>query len=371
MRIIQPACSLIVAALVYSSLATSDALEATGSLWCASVRFNSGSDANNQYTSQFTTVNGFNNGEFSPDQTLMSSPYYTYIYLADNWVEMDDFGRLSLNLPPFQDANQNGFHDFFEPSQAASGISSGTCNLNFNGVVTAQASWSRDAGSPYGTCVIQLKKGPVPFLTLTHGFELLEFKGPLTYIAGANGPVGAVHWVQTGSQDTIFEGQFNPVRVETNRFNQLILPAGAWTNLYTFQAWDFSVVELTRDPGWPTNYYGYVEFSDGSFTTGHPDYQYWLLSIDDLNDSDNDGIPDFSDDVGSPVVQPVLSLAYTGGESLVVTVDGEAGKTYLLLECTGLGATWTTNSTLTMSTPTQSVTIPKGTFPTFFRIKVQ
>jgi hypothetical protein len=36
-----------------------------------------------------------------------------------------------------------------------------------------------------------------------------------------------------------------------------------------------------------------MEFAGGDLTTPAPDYLTWMLSIDDANDVDENGIPDF------------------------------------------------------------------------------
>src|SRR5207249_1550530 len=69
-----------------------------------------------------------------------------------------------------------------------------------------------------------------------------------------------------------------------------------------------------------TNYFGSVEFDA-------PDYNLWLLSIDDVNDADGDGIPDISDDPGSATVRRPTVLLSLGNSNLSFSISSTIGRT--------------------------------------------
>ena len=57
-------------------------------------------------------------------------------------------------------------------------------------------------------------------------------------------------------------------------------------------------------------YSAVIMFADGETITSWPDYQKWLITIEDTNDLDGDGIPDLSDPPESKVMPwiPLLLL---------------------------------------------------------------
>ena len=235
-----------------------------------------------------------------------SSGFVLYDSLSDEVVLI---GRIDLNTPDVADVNDNGFDDFFEVSEAGSGASTGTYTSIIN-TGPVRATWSRAAGSKDGTYALEFGSGQTSLGTYQGTFEILEYVGPLNYTAGSNKVSGAVQLLQTGAADNVLAGPIELTKEPTNRFDELILPHEVWTNAssQTFQiSSDFYYFE--RDTRLKTNYYGSVDFKDGDLNTDDTDYSYWLLSIDDVNDSDNDGIPDFSDDPGSGTVRPSVLLS--------------------------------------------------------------
>ena len=79
-----------------------------------------------------------------------------------------------------------------------------------------------------------------------------------------------------------------------------------------------------------------MEFNDGDLNTAAEDYFSWELSIDNLNDTDHDGIPDFSDEPASArAAAPLLSLA-RGTTNLLLTISGDVDRLHHILESTNL-----------------------------------
>lgn len=193
-----------------------------------------------------------------------------------------------------------------------------------------------------------------------HVFELIEYTGPLSFTPGATNVNGSVSLTQTGNAANQMHGPVQFVKVYTNRFNQLNLQPGGWTNA-ALQTLTFTNHVFLRDPIWPTNYYGYVEFDDGDPTTSDPDYWLWLLSIDDLNDANHNGIPDFSDDPqGSLPRRPLLSLAQTS-TNVLLTIHGDVGHVHQVQESLTLTTprtNWPTVLTVTLTNDPQVVSLP-------------
>src|SRR6266704_2348417 len=185
-------------------------------------------------------------------------------------------------------------------------------------------------------------------------FELIEYTGPLTYTPGSNTVSGSVNLTQTGNTNNHMQGPLQFVKVSTNRFNRLTLQAGAWTN-DAMQTLSFTNDPYFRDPPWLTNYFGYVDFNDWDPNTFDSDYVTWVLSIDDTNDFNHNGIPDFSDD--PPARRPLLSLKVTS-TNLLLTIHVDVGHPHQVQESLVLPATnWQTVASVTLTNDPQSVSL--------------
>jgi hypothetical protein len=302
-------------------------------------------------TLDLTTLTSGINGELAP----LFGAY-------DQWAWFDlDFigdvltGTLNLDLPPFSDANGNGFPDFFEVAQNGSGDSTGAYSLDSGGSGSVTANWTRNAGSAGGICRLTLPG----FGEFTHSFEIIEYRGPLTYTPGSNTVTGSVDLTQTGNSANQFQGPVSFVKNSTNRFNQLTLQPGAWTNA-AMQTLTFLDDEYLHDSTYPTNYYGYFDFDDGDLNTGELDYYTWLLSIDDPNDADKDGIPDFSDDpqTVSPPRRPRLALSRTS-TNLLLSISGDLGRVHQVQAAPSLAnLNWSNVFSLTLTNDPQIVPLP-------------
>jgi hypothetical protein len=336
------------ALIAFTSTFCCRAETAHATFWCISLRFHQAKA--NGATLDISSVPGppFN-GELFP---YNGDTYAGYFYLTTLQGTIN--GALYVDLPPFADQDANGFDDFFEIGLPAGGTTSGSFQTAVgNGAITAN--WNRAAGSKDGTCTMDLNSQgfgdlgqfPLPF-------EVLSYSGPLTYTPGTNTVTARIDLAQTGNPSSLLGGPLEFVKSATNRFNMLLLQPGVWTNaaaqnlIYTNEVFE-------RDVRWPTNYYGYVDFDDGDPSTPGPDYYTWVLSIDDLNDTNHNGVPDFSDDPTGAPTRPALSLELTI-TNLLLTVRGELGQTNLLQQTSSLADTnWQTTATLVLTNSPQVV----------------
>ena len=345
-------------ALVLSSGSLSAAQTAQARFYCLSLRFRQGSDGMGFYTLDLSTLPSpaAPNGELAP--TFSQPTHSTGFRLTDMVWEMTVEGALAISVPMSEDENENGYADFFEVSQSAGGTTSGSFVIPGVDSGTVQATWSRAAGAKDGSCVIQMTGSSGPLSAFTHEFELVEYLGPLSYTPGTNRVVGSVDLRQTGLPDNRFVGPVEFVKSSTAPHDRLELQPGSWTN-----AWDerfvFQREIYLRDPQWPTNYYGYVEFDDGDFYTSEPDYYDWMLSVDDLNDADHDGIPDFSDSPASTQPRtPRLAASFTPTE-VRLSISGTVGVSHEVQEASSLSLRdWTTVRTLTLASDPEVVALP-------------
>jgi hypothetical protein len=356
---------LLLAAWLATSMAGAAAELAQARLYCLSLRFQQGTDQQSGlYTLDLSTVDppGSPNGELAPDYFGFTS-HYSGFRLYDGALDETIEGEIDIDAPLSKDVNQNGFADFFEVSQSVSGTTTGLLSIPLLGDSgTVKATWSRAAGSKDGTCTLQLTSrqfGQLP--TFAHTFELIEYAGGLSYTPGTNRVTGTVDLRQTGDPQNRLVGPVEFVKSGADPYNQLELQAGTWTNALSEQM-TFLTDSYSREAKWPTNYFGYLEFDDGDLSTPELDYYDWGLSIDDLNDGDKDGIPDFSDDPGVvPPRTPTLGLALNGS-SLTFTIRGTVGRTHELQEATSLVLKdWKTVKSLVLASDPETVTLPPPT----------
>ena len=128
-----------------------------------------------------------------------------------------------------------------------------------------------------------------------------------------------------------------------------------------------------RDASWPTNYGGYFDFEDWDPNTSDPDYVTWGFSIDDTNDFNHNGVPDFSDDPqGALPRRPVLSLTLTS-TNFLLTIHGDVGHLHQVQETLVLPATnWQTVASVTLTNDPQNVSLPLSASRTrLWRVQAQ
>jgi hypothetical protein len=313
-----------------------------------------------------TTIAPAINGELAPW-------YSTYTHQSDFALYWNGFpitGTISLDLPPDPDANGNQVDDSFEVSQAAGGTSVGEYTNVLGGGGTVSATWSRAAGSKDGTCSLHLVDNSFGDLgTYLHTFQVLEYTGSLTYTPGSNVVSGSLNLTNAADQ---LHGPMNFMKDPGSPYNLLTLQPAFLTNA-ALQVLTLDTSTIYRDTFLVTNYYGAVELNDGDPNTVMRDYHSWELSIDDLNDTDHDGIPDFSDEPSAvPLRRPLLSLA-RGTTNLLLNISGDVGRVHRILESTNLPAdNWLTNLSLTLTNDPQTVSLPLPAGPVkFWRVKAE
>ena len=352
-------------------------------LYCLSLRFQEGSSSDGNFKLDLSSLDPSTtiNGELAPDFDP-SSPYshFSFFKMEDPTALEPIFGVIAFDVPsgPDPDLNGNGFPDFFEVGRPVSGSTDGAYFIpdGMGGAFdqgSVQASWSRAAGSKDGACKLRLRSQMVGLLPeLVHAFELIEYKGPLSYSPDTNSVSGTINLTQTGAPSEQLTGPILLLKSATNRFNKLELQPDAWTNA-AGQTLSYTNDVIDRDLTRPTNYFGFVDFLDGDPNTANdPDYLTWFLSIDDPNDSNGNRVPDFSDDVGSTTPRaPSLALA-RGSAELLLRISGTVGRAHEIQRIDSLSRTnWTTVSILTLTSDPQTVPLPLPTNAIlFWRVRV-
>jgi hypothetical protein len=339
--------------------------------FCLSLRFQQAIDTTGIYTLDLSTIGfqGTPNGELAPtpSQPDHGSNFRLYDAVLDEIVQE---GALSLNVLRFTDPNTNGYADFFEVSQLAFGVSTGRYSSAIDSG-TIQATWNRTAGTKEGICVLKLNSPTFgPLGEFKHSFELIEYTGPLSYISSATNVSGTVNLAKTGDPSSRLVGPVLFIKSPTNQLNALELQSGVWTNAFA-QGLTYTNDVFVRNQVFLTNYFGFVNFADGDLATSEPDYLAWGLSINDPNDSNGNGIPDFSEPVDSAHPRPPL-LTLTGASTdLSLRISGTVGHTHEVQQIVSLSQTnWTTASSITLTSDPQVITLALPTNATsFWRVR--
>lgn len=348
---------------------------AHATLWCLSPRFQQSFDENELFSLDLSSESSEINGELVPFFYFFdpNTTHSAYITIIDQLFSDEYPGAMDLNVPEDADANGNGFADFFESSQGISATSSGSYNIPDLGSGAVDASWSRSPGSTQGTCVLTFNNTSFGNIIFHASFEILEYTGDIAYTPGLSVVFANIGLTNTGDATKTFQGPLTFVKSETNRFNMLTLQAGIWTDENSTSL-PFDSEYISRFPDWPTNYSGYFDFDDdGDFDTFQP-YSTWTFSIDDLNDADSDGIPDFSDDpMIAPPRNPSLALGVGMSENLLLTISGDIGHEYQIQANTSLSSTnWVNVSSVTLTNDPQTVSLPlPETMTKFWRVVTQ
>jgi hypothetical protein len=344
-------------------------------IFCFSLRFQTATTKlfGLDYTLDLTSgSNTSPNGELV-DLDLQQTVHGSGFVLGDPIQVIDITGSITFERPPDTDDNTNGFPDFFEVSQPVNTtITQGSFQVDGDFEEgTVKATWKRDAGSRTGTCTLHLEVSSLVLPDFTHTFELLEYTGALSFTPGTTNVTAAINLAQSDNSPSTLAGTLELIKAVTNRFNEFTLQIGNWTNAAA-QTLSFTNSYFQRDLAVKTNYYGLVIFDDGDPDTPEPDYRLWVLSIDDVNDANANGVPDFSDDPAITPGRPPLLKLEKAASNLLLSIRGEIGRVHELQEIASLIQTnWTTTLSLTLTNDPQVVQLPLPTNAArFWRVRV-
>ena len=357
-------------------------------MYCLSLQINDSSDQYFDRISLNFAARPESAGELGPfwpvgpsyyDITFPGVDYYgSNLTMYDSYYHRYYSGGMNVSLPLADDLNNNRFPDFFEVALSASSQTSGGYTLYLNSSTTESgmitATWTRAAGSATGNYqwVFYNTSGPLPsdwFGTFSGQFKILQYTGTLTYTPG-NTTVSAT--LNLTSPTNTLQGTIlftkDPSDPHDSLTNQpTILMNGSSQSVNITNHW------FTRDPNYPTNYAGYVEFDDDGDLTSVYSYAIWVLSINDPNDSNHNGIPDFSDDSTfvPPPRRPLVSYNRTG-TNLLFTIHGDVNHVHEIQQVSSISsANWQSVVSVTLTNDPQVVPVSFPSGPAFYRVRAQ
>jgi hypothetical protein len=312
-----------------------------------------------------------------PDLALHGGTLAIY----DGYERYSCNGSLSASVPT-TDSNGNRFPDFFEVARSASYTTSGDYYwydwkymYSDYGQVSS-AVWTRSAGATSGSYAFTFYdttiSPPNYWGTFRGTFSILEYTGTLSYTPGSNAVSGTANLVQTGAPANTWQGPIAFTKVDSDRFNSLTNDPGIWTKAGGASC-SFTNHYFFRNPAYPTNYAGYIEFDDDNYRSSMYPYAIWVLSITDTNDANHNGIPDFSDDptVVTPPRRPLISLARTS-TNLLFTIRGDTNHVHQIQQVPVVTtSTWQNVTSLTLTTDPQVIPVALPSTKTFYRVVAQ
>ena len=233
----------------------------------------------------FTTYDGdryslpyyYDDGLIYPNNELkkVSSLYKTDYYIISSGY-IDDYGEISLDLNS-SDSNENGIDDVCEKS------------LYFNSSITGN--WYSEDGA----------SGAIGG-TFNKNADLQEGTYTLIlYTSGGALNLSGVYYVGTLAGTITYNPSSHSVEVNYSTFFDIENVGESFST--TYAVIDANHIRLDAQGYFPTTtftrngslYSSIVTLTDGNPDTFWTDYETWYISIQDNNDTDDDGIPDFSD----------------------------------------------------------------------------
>ena len=313
------------------------------------------------------------NGEWFPYNGTLG--YTSNIRLRNVELGLEWAGVIEVDIPKAGDLNLNFCTDFLEVDQAVSATTQGTVDLGL-GIEPVVAQWNRMAGSAQGTVTFRM---PSPFevgteLEFLHPFEVLHYRGSLTYTPAAVGTTRVEARVQlerlgakgrwTGPMPLIVRDARTLERLNTHWLDD------QQKEYEVLGSKEVEGVELFLDRIASRPWYaGSLFLLDGQPATPFQDeFDVWDVFVVDPNDANANGIPDLSDPQPVAPTLPTASISGPPG-ALRLTVRGEAGRTIQVEWSPTLSPpVWSLVRSGTLSTGPEVIPIEDGSSGGFYRV---
>lgn len=311
-------------------------------LICGSVRFERGQTGAVAFM-ELTTIAPAINGELRTDYASGNFTYQADFFLSNSVAGTVVSGSLVLPPPSMADAATNGIPDFFEAAHPVAWTNDLGTFMSSSGTGQLAAAWSRPAGTNTGECWLTFTfDAPALRETYRCPFSILEYAGSLHYQSSSNGVSSPVALNQVCHVTNTLSATMVLTRT-ANWFHELSLAAGGWTNAAGLTL-PYPEVQLSRQLPTTLSFHPSIFAiayfcEDGNPETVQPDYLNWLLTIDDPNDADGDGIPDLADVYFANPARPPTLAFVTIDTHLFLQLSGDVGRVHEVQEAESLSST--------------------------------
>lgn len=293
-----------------------------------------------QFRTHFTTFDG-NTNRLPLSENIGGSPVYSRQWFPSNvdprrfltdYITFGfdggvlEYGSIEL-LMPTGDADFNGVPDVLQSNQAGEFSFSGNLISDFPSRANFSASgvMRRDQGSPTGTYSLRFS-GNGRNINYEGPFELNRWEGSARYQRGTTNKIhfDLVYYPGNGNQIPLSgETPFTVVNREAMNISAFQL-TDSFNRTYSVAATQFVRTGKTYRASW--------NLADGFLTTSWTDYLSHVFELEDENDSDNDGIPDLTDEyipLANITTHPQSQAVAIGGSVVLsVTATGQEPISY-------------------------------------------
>ena len=319
-----------------------------------------------QWTS---SLSSFGNPNSINHELMLSTGGHAFSH-EGNFILQDPFAvepyiiPFVLDVPPQQDANDNGVDDFFDLDMPVDGGQTlGRHPDGEGGGADFFATWFRPAGDAVGSVVIEF-----PFfdgLRFEHFFQLLHYRGDFVYERDGTDRQGTLSITNVVDPADWMAG---PLTLEVVTTNRLHYAATNWTSGSGLDYVTLTNFSVGRSG---TNFVAFWTLEDGYFGSGEQDYVDWAMVVHGT-DANGNGQIDLVEDASAPPEEPRLQLVRTPDGLLELTIEGTPGETYAL-ESTDILPTgsWTIAQVITLSASVQTISTANTGDRRFFRLRVQ
>ena len=258
-------------------------------------------------TLYYTTFDGLNSwplndsGYISGELKRSSAGSSTFVtdYLAADYYGVYEYGSVSLNFPT-TDSDFNGVPDWLQKNMSVNAAVTGNSQLHYvsQGFLSANANisgkFTRSSGLSSGNYNLTYNISGLGSGTATGVWYVGFYEGTIEYDETTYSIDAKTLNAEGRSVSATGTSEFS-----INDLNNLNI--GVINLTIDGEKVQLQAGTLARSG---TVYSGFAKAIDGNPATSWADYVDWYLEIEDPNDTDSDGVPDFTDPVSaSPVVQ--------------------------------------------------------------------
>ena len=215
-----------------------------------------------------------------------------------------DYGSYTVSIPT-TDNDGNGIPDVIQYDKLGNYSATGSGNSAIVGPFSITFQFTRAAGSAVGTYIANTVNSLGGTNTINGVYNLVSYSGTVSYTRGVSNTL-SFNITNLASPNLSITGSTTFTTINSNQISYAAFTLSNNSGgVYHANAGTFN-----RSGNL---YSGPLILSDGLLTTSWADFTSYIVQITDTNDSNSNGIPDFSDSVPPTInTQPVSQNTYMG-----------------------------------------------------------